>query len=239
MKKGTENHPKTHDLANRLKVNRAWACGILELIWGFTRDFAPQGDIGRFDDEAIARAALWQKDAGTFVANLVGSKWLDKSDTFRLIVHDWPEHCDEYTKKKLKRSGLEFASCLEMSGQNPPLSGNVRHTRARLNQTIPNLTKPNHEPDDFFQTLISRHPKKSAPNYAETEYAKILSESQDPESIAAQIDAAHRRWCEYWAAAEIKPQFLPKLMDWLKGGDWTQDPPTPPDSEPEYPKPLM
>jgi len=239
MKKGTENHPKTHDLAERLKINRAWACGILELMWGFTRDFAPQGDIGRFDDQSIARATLWLKDANVLVGHLVGSKWLDRSEKFRLVVHDWQEHCDEYTKKKLKRSGLDFASCLEMSGQNQTLSGNFRHTRARLDLTLPNLTIPNQEPDDFFRAILERHPKKTAPNYAQTEFVEILGSSADPLATASEIDTSHRRWCDYWREIGTEPQFVPKLMDWLKGGDWTQDPPSPGGAEPEYPKPLM
>lgn len=94
-------------------------------------------------------------------------------------------------------------------------------------------------PDEIFSQLVKRHPKKSAPNYAETEFATILESAPEPSATAAGIDTSHKRWCAYWREIGTQPQFVPKLMDWLKGGDWTQDPPANPNAEPEYPKPLM
>ena len=104
----------------------------------------------------------------------------------------------------------------------------------------PEETKPvSSSPDAIFAEILRRHPKKSAPNYAETAFSEILQNSQDVAATALAIHAAHCKWCDYWREIGTHPQFVPKLMDWLNGGDWTQDPPVAEESEPEYPKQMM
>lgn len=100
-------------------------------------------------------------------------------------------------------------------------------------------TKNVSSPDEVFNALLQQHPKKAAPNYALSEFQQILSESQDPESAARRIYANHARWVKYWRETGTEAKYVPKLMDWLKGGDWQIDPPVPTNSEPEYPKSLM
>jgi len=119
MKKGTPDHPKTVDLSDRLKINRAWACGILELLWSFTRDYAPEGDVGRFSDSAIARAVHWPKSPSILIGALIENRWVDTCSVHRLVVHNWADHCDDYTKKKLLRSKSTFTPCATKSGQCP------------------------------------------------------------------------------------------------------------------------
>ena len=59
MKRGTPDHPKVYDLAERLKVKRPTALGYLELLWHFTAVYAPEGDIGRYSDKRIEGAMDW------------------------------------------------------------------------------------------------------------------------------------------------------------------------------------
>lgn len=108
MKRETYRHPKTYDLAARLQVDRPAALGRLELLWDYTGDVAPQGDIGKWPNAAIAAACDWSGNPDQFVEALVDAGWLDKVDEYRLVVHDWPDHCQEWVRKKLKRSRLAF-----------------------------------------------------------------------------------------------------------------------------------
>lgn len=119
MKKGTPDHPKTIDLSARLKINRAWACGILELLWSFTRDYAPEGDVGRFSDTNIALAAHWPKSPTILISALIEFRWLNTCPIHRLAIHDWEDHCDDYTRKKLSRSGSKVVPCATKSGHCP------------------------------------------------------------------------------------------------------------------------
>ncbi len=127
MKRGTPEHPKIIEFSSLLKVPRYAAVGLLELLWHFTAEFAPQGDIGKHSDRAIAHACFWQGDASRFVDALVSARLVWKSDGPsssrdgvgsthpemdllpsgpRLLVWDWDDHADDYTRKKLQRKGL-------------------------------------------------------------------------------------------------------------------------------------
>ena len=109
MKKGTDDHPKTHDLCERLNIEVPHAIGILELLWAFAREYTPAGDVGKYPDSALARACHWRKKPADLIDALIEARWLDRSDKFRILIHDWPDHCDDYTRKKLKRGSKMFA----------------------------------------------------------------------------------------------------------------------------------
>ncbi len=110
MKKGTPNHPKTKDLARRLKIERFGAVGILDMLWLFAQEYAPAGDIGKFSDEYLADEVGWpQRRASVLIEALVDSGWLDRNSEHRLIIHDWADHCEDSVHKKLARSFQLFA----------------------------------------------------------------------------------------------------------------------------------
>jgi len=109
-------------LCELLECELATAVGLLELLWHFTADFAPQGDIGRFTDQRIEAACGWNGESenerakrlhlprwnrqGVLIQALVGAGWLDRSDEHRLVVHDWHIHADNTVKNE--RSFLSF-----------------------------------------------------------------------------------------------------------------------------------
>lgn len=111
MKRETLRHPKSYDLAARLGVTRPAALGILQLLWDYTGEVAPRGDLGKWTDPVIAQACDWTGNPAAFVAALVDAHWLDESEDHRLIVHDWAHHCEEWVVKKLDRMGLDFLPC--------------------------------------------------------------------------------------------------------------------------------
>jgi len=124
MKRDALNHPKMLDLAARLDVNRAQAIGIVTLLFDFTSQYAPQGDVGKHRDGAIARACEWMGSPVEFIDALVESGWIDKSENHRLRIHDWHEHCEQWVKLKLQKLNLDFLA--EYRGQLPQGTANVR-----------------------------------------------------------------------------------------------------------------
>ena len=106
MKRETMRHPKTWDLASRLDCSRPEALGYLTLLWDFAAEHAPQGNLGKWPDGAIARACDWPGDPGAFVAALVDSGWLDRDPDHRLLVHHWWQHKEHWISAKLARAGL-------------------------------------------------------------------------------------------------------------------------------------
>lgn len=123
MKRGTPRHPKVYDLVQELGLpvrSRFMAIGYLELLWHFTAEFAPQGDIGKFSDGRIESAMDWTGAKGRLVEALTNSKWCDKSSRHRLVVHDWHEHADDSVRKRLSRAHLSFVTVTdEVTGQCP------------------------------------------------------------------------------------------------------------------------
>lgn len=146
MKRETLRHPKTLDLAARLSVDRPTALGYLTLLWDFAADMAIQGDIGKWADGSIARACDWMGDPAEFMAALTDSGWVDFDTEHRLLVHDWPDHCERWVHLKLKKLGLDFvgSGCTEASTERSIEPTTERSTGASppRDQTKPNQTKP-------------------------------------------------------------------------------------------------
>lgn len=110
MKRETLRHPKTYDLAARLKCSRPEALGFLTLLWDFCSESAPAGDIGKWPDGAIARGCDWPGDPAEFVLALVDSSWLDRSETYRLVIHDIHIHAEQWWRQKLTKLGMRFVT---------------------------------------------------------------------------------------------------------------------------------
>ncbi len=147
MKRGTSKHPKMFELATRLKVARQFAVGIIVDLWEAASNYAPRGDIGKCSDEWIAEQVGWSKKPDLLVQALVESRWLDRSECFRLLVHDWPEHCEDSVHKFLYRKKLLFAD------------GTIPCTRKPKN-TVNDRSVSGHGPD--FDRTVTDTPQRGS-----------------------------------------------------------------------------
>ncbi|PTX99247.1 hypothetical protein DB345_02405 [Spartobacteria bacterium LR76] len=81
-------HPKTRRVALRLGISKAAVIGHLHLLWWWTLDFAPDGDLSGFDAEEVAAVAEWEGDAEQFLQALLDTGWLDEGRR----VHNWEDY---------------------------------------------------------------------------------------------------------------------------------------------------
>jgi len=153
VKKAGKNHPKTIALARQLGKPQYVAIGLLESLWIFTAEYAPTGLIGRFSVDEIESACYWDGAPGELVSALIERRWIDvrkspdncgqsPDNSNCLLIHDWPQHCDDYTKKRLKRDGLDFDPWYQQLADCPELSGKVQTfsaSRARGASALPCL----------------------------------------------------------------------------------------------------
>jgi hypothetical protein len=121
LKSEAIQHWKVNDLMRRLEIPRYSAIGILECLWQFTKARASRGDIGKVSDEVIATAVFWIPESGhmaepdreaaahRLIEALVGARFLDADNAHRLLIHAWPEHCEDSVHMSLARSGQLFA----------------------------------------------------------------------------------------------------------------------------------
>jgi hypothetical protein len=108
-KRGTYDHRKTKRLARRLGISQSHAYGILCRLWDVCEEQVPAGDIGHYSDDEIADEVDWTGDPGALTDALVETGWLDRHETYRLIIHDWPDHCENIVHNKLARQHAFFA----------------------------------------------------------------------------------------------------------------------------------
>ena len=114
MKREAVGSTKMKKLCKRLNLQLYMGIGILEAIWHLTAREAPQGDIGKLPNEDIALGIDYEGDSDQLIEALVDSRWLDRSDTYRLVVHDWHEHADDALDMRLARSGKLYANGVEV-----------------------------------------------------------------------------------------------------------------------------
>jgi hypothetical protein len=103
--RGTLTHWKTRLLAQSLGMMPCQALGVLEALWHTTAELAPAGNIGRLPNHAIAMEMFFFADADQLIAALIESGHLEEHQEHRLIVHDWIQHADYNTKRKVERRG--------------------------------------------------------------------------------------------------------------------------------------
>lgn len=117
MKRSTPHHPKMYALSEALAVPLAHAVGIMEMLWQHAAQHTPQGDIGSLPDAAIAGAVGWKKPTQLTDA-LISSGWLESNSAYRLIVHDWPDHCEQSVVKWLEYNRKDFLPIYGVSLEN-------------------------------------------------------------------------------------------------------------------------
>lgn len=148
MKRGTPEHPKTEHLAILLQIPVAQAVGHLEMLFHFTGRYSPQGDIGRWPDAMVATRCGWSDDAEPFIAAMVEAGWIERNETHRLVVHDWPEHAEDTVRKALEARGLTFwdGSAARSNHSRTPresfASQSPPPSRAEPSPALPRLSEP-------------------------------------------------------------------------------------------------
>jgi hypothetical protein len=105
MKRGAPDHPKMFALAEALGVRRPMAVGLIEMLIHFTARYAPEGDVGRYNDKRIAAGMDWGGSSQKLIDALVATGWLDRDQVARLVVHHWADHADKTTLQRLSRHG--------------------------------------------------------------------------------------------------------------------------------------
>ena len=120
MKSGTTAKLKFKKMTRKLGLPLWQGVGLLESLWTVTASEAPRGNIGVLSNEDIAALIEWSGDADAMVEALVETRWLDRHETHRLVVHDWHDHAPNYVKGNIRKHGHDFASISPKERNTPP-----------------------------------------------------------------------------------------------------------------------
>ena len=184
MKASTPELLKFQKLVRRLKDTRRGVIGLLEGMWLATAKNCPQGDIGRFSNEEIAIMLDWEGDPDDLVNALIECRWLDVCSEYRLVVHDWQDHCPTYVKGNLKKASKEIFSP-SCDYQEPPKEvpkecpKEAPKERPMDRPTYPNLTKPNLTKPNQFNSC--GEPSQAAPPEVDRRFEFCVTGSEDRE----------------------------------------------------------
>jgi len=97
-----------YHLAELLGIPLPYAVGIMEMLWHYAGVNTPRGDIGCQPDGAIREACGFTRKGAVLSDALVTARWLDRDDEHRLILHDWPDHCEQAVVKLLEDRKHDF-----------------------------------------------------------------------------------------------------------------------------------
>ena len=242
MKRGGPTHPKTFALAEELRFHRRYeAVGLLELLFHFTAQYAPQGDIGRFSDKRIAAALDWTGYPSRLVEALVKTGWLDRHETARLVVHDWADHADRATLQRLKRDGLNVIQ----SGPSPELVSAPRgyngveskvltdrdfHCKSKSEFSTGSSNELAESPDELCgrpDELSEVHQKFKSPDpVVSTAYTESVSDPghclslSQSLSLPVRTNRARTARTNRRAPSRSKSEIDPEILRWFDGEFW-------------------
>jgi len=135
-------HPKVIRLAALLKIHKAQAIGHLHILWWWSLDYAPDGDLSAFTSQEISLAAEWSGNRDGFKKALMECGWIDNDSN----LHDWHDYAGklvEHREKERQRKKTERdrKNVRSTSAGHPK---DVRETSCATvqNSTVPNSTVP-------------------------------------------------------------------------------------------------
>ncbi len=228
MKRGGPQHPKVILLAAALGIERYAAVGLLECLWHWTAQYAPRGDLGRYDDATIAQAVGFA-DGSRLVKVLVACRLLDPHPTHRLVVHDWHDHADQAVQRVLSRRGEGFVS--NEKGKRKASSRRLAReldmsSLARGNGLGSGSGKAEGEvqegetpPASEFDRWYAAYPRKRKPEDARRAWAQTAGKRPPLATMLATL-AAQRASPEW---TRDGGQFVPHPATYLRAHSWADD----------------
>lgn len=227
LKHDTEMLGKFKDLKATLGLPLWQVKGLLESLWHYTAINTPEGDIGRHSNERICRSIEYAGDADAMFDALVQHGWMDESDKYRLIVHDWNKHAPEFIKKRVGRSKMDIVqTCPDKS---PPI-GPDKSGITQPNPTQPNRTKPKvsadaenkksakkkRQPDPIWDTVVALW-FPSGVTGQETRVGLATKRFKGVGATPATLKARHAAYKEHWPGIDCTPEALFKHWDQVGG----------------------
>lgn len=166
MKIGTTELLKFKRLKGRLKLTQWQTIGLLESLWMFTSKNTPAGDIGRCSNEDIAFGIEWDGDPDDLIRVLVDTRWIDESEEYRLIIHDWIDHVPNWLKANFGSHKKTFVGQTAKQPTKQPAQGDEQAAKQPAEQPTKQPAQGDEQP--ALSNLPSNPPPRHATPHHET-----------------------------------------------------------------------
>jgi len=240
-------HPKTLRFARRLGCSKNEAIGILHQLWWWAMDFAPDGDLTRFDAEEIAIAVEFEGAPDALMGALVAAGWVDKTpDDTGETIHDWQSYGGKFVQRKLANAermrnaragnvqctqptGKEVVQCTcgaRATNDDGTCDACALINKAEQNKAEHISPQPPEGSDrsssvaDRFDTFWARYPRKVGKDAARKSWSR-LKPSAD---VLALMLGAIDRQCQQQQWRDEGGRFIPNPATWLNQGRWQDEP---------------
>ena len=252
MKRGTPDHPKTLMLTEELRKvfaahrklssfgGRAYAVGLLEMLWEWTSKYAIQGDIGKWPDDVIAAGIGWPFSGKELISCLISAQWVDRvAEPHRLVIHDLQDHASNCWRQNLENAGITWWD------GSAPRRWNSKKSPKKVQKKSNDPPQPEPEPEPEPEPIITPQPPKGdmralpddlgnliqataaamrarhakpaglgGPNL-ERKLTEIATTAADPQATIAAINRRHQEAVtREWRGWE--PRYVPRLLQWLE-----------------------
>ena len=167
MKREAWGHRKYRKLSQILEIDECYAVGIVESLWRASDQELPAGNIGKLSNADIALAMRYGGDPDRLVAGLTEAGWIDPHPDHRLIIHDWPDHCEHVIHNRIARAHHWFAN-----GQAPRLERLEKRYREECQQFYCDNLRPS-APTSTDYAPINSCPALPCPAFTTTEQAAL------------------------------------------------------------------
>lgn len=223
-------HRKVLLLAHDLQISIVQTIGHLHAFWYTVLEQQEDGNLAEWPDELMAKAALWEGDASTFVARLRARGWLDGA-----LVHDWLDYAGLFLSKKYSSGNPQRLKQIWQVHGYKYGKGNAKFHKQKANSkrtasepqanipnqpNQPNLTKPNqpNQPSEF-EVVWAAYPRKIGKEAARKVWQKLNGSRPAVAVILTAIE--QQRQTAQWK--KDGGQFIPHLATWLNQHRWEDE----------------
>ena len=137
-----KEHTKTYALMDALKIKKPMAVGLLVCLWLWAIDNAENGDLTKYPDQAIARAAEWDKKPQTLIKSLIECGWIDCKEDGKKVLHDWMDYAGRLANKRQQSRDRAEKSRNNKRTVRAPCAQQERDATAPCAPTVPYRTVP-------------------------------------------------------------------------------------------------
>lgn len=97
------HHPKTKKMSRLLKISTPATIGHLVYLWHWAVNYAPDGNLNKYDAYDISEGSEWEGDPVEFLNSLISSRFIVEINN-QLHINDWNEYAGKFIKKAEKEA---------------------------------------------------------------------------------------------------------------------------------------
>lgn len=153
MKRGFSQSHSFDEMADILDIEHPHALGLFVRLLAWAAEARPLGDVGQASNKTLGVKCGWTGSADEMIDAMLRVGLLANHTVHRLIIVDWPDHCDDGVHTYVARRRLLFAN-----GSKPRMKGLHSDERDTANKEYVAILANAPDPRNFLGTQVEIPP---------------------------------------------------------------------------------